>query len=96
MIEEYLIDNGQLKLVVLIVDARHEPTELDRNMVKWLSHFGVPFQLVATKFDKLVQSQRVRSLRRIIESLGSEDILPFSAITGEGKKDLWKIINGFC
>lgn len=96
MIEEFLIGNDRLKLVVLIVDSRHEPTKLDQNMVEWLSHFGVPFQLVATKYDKVAKSRRVRSLRQIRESLGSEDILPFSATTGEGKKDLWKIINGIC
>ncbi len=96
MIEEFLISDDRLRLVVLILDSRHEPTKLDRNMVEWLSHFGVPFQLVATKFDKVAKSRRARSLRRIRESLGSEDILPFSAVTGEGKKDLWKIINGIC
>ncbi len=96
MIEEFLIGDDRLRLVVLILDSRHEPTKLDRNMVEWLSHFGVPFQLVATKFDKVAKSRRTRSLRRIRESLGSEDILPFSAVSGEGKKGLWKIINGIC
>ena len=96
MIEEFLVGDDRLKLVVVILDSRHEPTKLDRNMIEWLSHFGVPFQLVATKFDKVAKSQRTRSLRRIRESLGSEDVLPFSAVTGEGKKDLWKIINGIC
>lgn len=96
MIEEFLTSDDRLRLVVLIIDSRHEPTKLDRNMVEWLSHFGVPFQLVATKLDKVAKSQRTRSLRRIRESLEIEDILPFSAVSGEGKKDLWKIINGIC
>jgi GTP-binding protein len=65
-------------------------------MVEWLSHFGVPFQLVATKVDKVTKNQRANSLRRIKDSLGFEDVLLFSATTGEGKKDLWKIINGSC
>jgi GTP-binding protein len=96
MIEEFLVGDDRLRLVVVILDSRHEPTKLDRNMIEWLSHFGVPFQLIATKFDKVAKSQRTRSLRRIRESLESEDVLPFSAVTGEGKKDLWKIINGIC
>ncbi len=43
MIEEFLLEEG-LKLVVLIVDARHQPTKLDRQVVEWMTLNHIPCQ----------------------------------------------------
>lgn len=91
MIEEFLKENAKLKLAVLIVDARHEPTPLDRVMQEWLEAHRIPYRVVATKGDKLSSNQLRRSLRRIEEVLKT-DPLPYSAATGMGRKELWQII----
>ena len=53
MIEQYLTGREPLRLVVLLVDIRRDPTELDLQMQEWLEHWGIPYLLVATKADKL-------------------------------------------
>lgn len=92
MIEEFLLDDQLLKLAVVIVDGRHRPTKLDQWMVEWLAQNEIPTQLVATKIDKVSRSKRAKALEIIRETLGVEDVISFSAVTGEGKKDIWRTI----
>ena len=65
MVEEFLREDENLKLTVMIVDARHEPTKLDRVMKQWLEQFSIPFRVVATKVDKLSSHQLQKSLNRM-------------------------------
>ncbi len=92
MIEEFFRVEEQLKLGIVIVDARHEPTELDLVMVDFLRQFHVPRQIVATKVDKLSGNRRRAALEAVRRKLGEESIIPYSSATGEGKKHLWRII----
>ncbi len=85
--EAYLIDRATLRLVVLIVDARHGPTALDRQMKEWLLANEQPFLVAASKIDKLKRSQRQKAVRAI-----ENDFHPpvaFSAASGEGVPALW-------
>jgi GTP-binding protein len=91
MIEEFLGEEEKLKLTVMIVDARREPTELDLVMKQWLDEFEVPYQIVATKADKLSANRLRGSLNRIEEGFSSS-VVPYSAATGTGKKELWRVI----
>lgn len=92
LIENYLAQRRQLVLSILIVDSRHEPSPLDLQMKNWLQHFGLPFLVVSTKIDKLsAQEQRV-SLQRIRKTLATDRVVPFSALTREGLKELWSEI----
>lgn len=92
MIEEFLQGSENLKLTVAIVDARHKPSPLDIQMIEWLEHFQVPYQVVATKVDKLSGNQRQKSLKLVRETLKTDDVIPFSALSGQGKKEIWKIL----
>ena len=92
MIEEFLLEDKLLRLNVLIVDGRHKPTALDQLMVEWLDENRIPAQVVATKIDKVPRNRRFKSLSLIKESLGVDNVIPFSATTGEGKKHIWRII----
>ncbi|MEE8348347.1 MAG: ribosome biogenesis GTP-binding protein YihA/YsxC [Acidobacteriota bacterium] len=91
MIEEFLREEENLKLTVMIIDARREPTELDLMMQHWLDEFDVPFQIVATKADKLSANRLQESLKRIERGFGSS-VVPYSAATGIGKKELWRVL----
>jgi GTP-binding protein len=98
LIEQYLRTREQLVLVVLLIDARHEPTELDMMMAGWLEYYETPFVVVLTKADKLPRSKMdgyVKSARAAFERFGfCREVLPFSAITGMGKKELLHLIDG--
>ena len=88
--ESYLASRAPLKLVVLIVDIRHGPTPLDRQMREWLAARGQPHCVAAAKSDKLKRAARLRSVRSIEESFASP--IPFSAVSGEGAQQLWRAI----
>ena len=90
MAESYLTQREPLKLVVLIVDMRHGPTALDRQMKEWLEARGQAFCVAASKSDKLKWAERLRAIRSIHESFAAP--IPFSAVSGEGAKQLWRAI----
>lgn len=92
----YLIARETLRLAVVLMDARHKPTELDKDMLQLLGDAQVPTLIVATKVDKLKPGERKKNLARIRETLGLDDeaeILPFSSADGEGVKALWSIVS---
>ncbi|KXS41438.1 MULTISPECIES: ribosome biogenesis GTP-binding protein YihA/YsxC [unclassified Candidatus Frackibacter] len=95
MIEGYLFHRRNLKGVILIVDARHKPTDEDLMMYEWLLQMQIPHLVVGTKVDKLSNSERTPNRKRIFEKLQLEPETPFtyfSAEDGEGKKDVLKFI----
>lgn len=95
MVEEYLEGRIDLKGVVLLIDSRHPPTALDKQMYDWLKHWMIPTAVVATKADKLSRSRLFQSLKVIRETLTLDDkihLIPFSAKSGQGREELLKII----
>ena len=85
--EAYLSNREPLRLVVLIVDLRHGPTELDHEMKDWLVAHEQPFLVAASKSDKLKASERARAIRTVQETFGPT--LSLSAKTAEGVPALW-------
>ena len=89
LVEQYLKTRRQLALVVVLVDSRHEPTALDMMMVGWLEYYDIPFIVAMTKADKLPRSKvatYVKDARNIFAPFTNcKDVIPYSAITGEGK-----------
>jgi GTP-binding protein len=96
LIEQYLKSRDQLSLVLQLVDARHEPTELDMMMIGWLDYYEIPFLVALTKADKLPVSKMPRFVETAKETFtrfaNCKDVLPFSSITGLGKADVVKVI----
>ncbi len=90
LIEEYMRRSTQLRGIVQLIDVRHDPTEDDRQMLDFLGEIGVPTIVVLTKIDKLTakqQADRIFAVARDL-ALDSEQVIPFSAVTGEGRNDL--------
>jgi GTP-binding protein len=87
LIESYLGHSPELKGVVQLLDARHEPSADDRTMVHYLSNLEVPTLFVLTKVDKLGKRERPDQIEKLTQSLGvdADQVLPFSAKTGEGR-----------
>lgn len=91
MIEGYLKDRENLKGVVLIMDMRRPPEDEEEMLLDFLSSFSIPSILAITKADKLSGNEKIKQLRLFKKSL-DENLIPFSAVTGEGKDDLWRAI----
>ena len=88
MINEYLHERESLKQVILLVDSRHKPTQDDIMMMDYIRSVCDRAVVVATKLDKLKKTQINENLNMIIEQLGlcgDDIIIPFSAVTGEGR-----------
>lgn len=86
---------GRIDLGVMIVDARHAPTNNDITMANWFIESGCPFVVVANKLDKLGKTQIAPNLQTIRQDLSlPEDciVVPFSAEKGTGREELVRII----
>ena len=99
LVEAYLSREGRPDLAIHLVDARHEPTDLDLELAAWLKSRGARRQVVLTKADKLSANQRRQALdtasRRL--SLGEDEPpMLISAVTGDGIPALWRVIDGVC
>jgi len=95
MVEKYLTGRSQLRGLIMLVDIRHKPTADDKQMLGWLRHYGVPAAVVATKADKLSRSRAMQNLKVIkaeLEMSQDEPPVLFSSTTGQGKDDVWAII----
>lgn len=86
---------ARIDLGIMIVDARHAPTQNDITMAQWFIQSQCPFVVVANKLDKVKKSQLEGNMAVIREDLElPEDcpIIPFSAEKGTGREDLVKHI----
>jgi GTP-binding protein len=98
MVETYLRQRDMLRAVVHIVDLRHPPTEQDQQLREWLQHQGVRLVVVATKVDKIKASQRAAHVEIVRQGLAlpaDESLLLFSAVSREGRFQLWQCLAGF-
>jgi GTP-binding protein len=91
-IEPYLAMRATLELCICLVDGNVPPRPNDRQLLDWLRAAGRPFVVVATKIDRVSGNQRTKSLAALKRSLEVEEILPVSAKTGYGIKELWRKI----
>lgn len=94
MMEDYFNERVSKKGLVLLVDARHKPTEDDVTMLEFARYYDVKTVIVATKMDKLKNSQRKKQLKLISDTLELEDeiLVPFSSETKEGLEEIWKVL----
>ena len=96
--ERYLGKRRELALGILLVDSRRVPSDDDRVVLAALYDMGLPIVVVATKSDKLKVNEIEPAMKSIRSGLGLPDGQPLrvSGVTGEGVKDLWRIILDAC
>ncbi len=92
MAEEYLANRQELVLSIHLVDSRHKPTELDRDLHEWLVYHQQNHIVVATKSDKLSNNKLKKSLEEIENNLPGSRIITYSSQTGKGRDALWREI----
>jgi GTP-binding protein len=92
----YLTGRAPLRLACHLMDARHKPGEQDWDMLELLERAEIPTLIVATKVDKLRPSERQRAVSHIRDALELDKdalIIPYSAISKDGLRDLWRTID---
>jgi GTP-binding protein len=92
LVEEYLNHSKSLKGLIMLLDCRRTPNEDDIMLIDWIKSRKVNFTLVLTKTDKLSNNKIKIHSDKISNMLGVEPII-FSALSGIGKKELWKWID---
>lgn len=89
MAEEYLSKRSQLALCIQLVDSRHPPTALDRQLQEWLVLNKKPHLVAATKSDKLSSNSLRKSLTVLEREFPESLVLPYSSRTGKSKDAVW-------
>lgn len=95
LVESFLERAQGLRLVVIVLDIRREPSEGDLRLLELLNRLGHRSCFALTKADKLPPGQRDRRARLIRERLGlapEAPLQPFSAQTGLGRPELVRLI----
>ena len=95
MMEDYFTSRKQKKGMVILIDARHMPSEDDLSMLEYARYYEIPLCIVATKLDKVKPSQRLHQcklLRKALSLQEREALIPFSSITKEGSDQIWQIL----
>lgn len=98
MIEEYFVNRECLKVVIQLVDLRHNPTEDDVLMYDFLKHYEIPTIVIATKEDKLTKNNINKQQKNILHSLQLEEgdeFMTFSSVKKDKVDDVWNLIAQF-
>jgi len=77
--------------ILQLIDSRHPDLPQDAASYEWLLAAQVPVAIIATKIDKLRQSERTQTLRELRENYDSL-VLPVSALKGDGLDEIWKLL----
>lgn len=96
MIEDYLHQSKQLKLVFLLIDIRHRPSENDCIMYDWIKHMGFAPVIIATKLDKINRSQiakQVKLIKTTLQADADTTVIPFSASTKQGRDEIYGLLD---
>lgn len=91
LMDAYFSRREAVKGAVVIMDFRHAPTPLDRDLLDWLEQYNLSVIPVLNKADKLPRNKQIERIREIQKQwnwLGAQDLIPFSALNGLGKDKL--------
>ena len=98
MIEEYIKSRENLKAVFLLVDFRHKPDQNDVLMYNYLKYYEIPTIIVATKYDKVKEKDKVKAEKQLIETLNVQEtdkVVLFSNITKKGREEIYNILSSY-
>mgnify|MGYP004632422279 CR=1 FL=1 len=98
LIEKYLINSKKLRIIFLLVDIRHEPSQNDVDMYNWIFKYGFNPIIIATKLDKIKRSQIQKNtsiIRKKLKAVENTPIIAFSALTKQGRDEIWEFIEDY-
>lgn len=92
LIGDYLKNRSTLRGVVHIIDIRHKPSKEDITTSRTLAESGRPVCLAFNKLDKIKSRETNRSIGaalEVLQTMPDTGVVPFSALTGAGRQELW-------
>ena len=95
-IEEYLAKREEIALIIFLIDIRHNPTDNDRLMYRYIISSGFPCLILANKADKIAVTKVdgvVKDLQKQLNPIGDITTLPFSSERKIYKDDVWEFID---
>jgi GTP-binding protein len=92
LVDSYLLQRNPLRLCIVLLDARRGWMEKDLELKSWLEFHQRPYIVVATKVDKLNQREERSGMAAIRKEFPEGDLVPFSAVTGRGVREIWQAI----
>lgn len=98
IVDTYLNNRSQLKLITMLVDIRHVPSKDDKIMYEWILNYGIDHMVIATKADKIPRSQvnaKLKEIRSTLSISADAPLVPFSSETKHGKDEIWDLLNNF-
>ena len=85
MMESYFDNNQQLKLVLILLDARRELSEDDQEIIDFVKESNVSYFIVVTKYDKVNQKEKAALNKRLNhEGFSKEQIYFTSSLNNDG------------
>jgi len=87
LVDAYLQSRPTLAGIVVIMDARHPLTPLDRQLLQWLG--DVPALLLLAKADKLSRAEQAALKKKF------SDALLFSSVTRQGVEECRSLLQGW-
>lgn len=95
MIEEYLTSRENLRVVVSLVDFRHDPSADDIQMYEFLKYYEIPVIVVATKADKVPRgkwNKHESAIKKKLNFEKSDHFIVFSSVDRTGLDESWDTI----
>lgn len=93
LIDSYLTERDTLEMAVVLLDARRGWMPPDLELKQWLEFRDLPYIVVATKTDKLNRKEETNGLSDIRAEVPEGIVVPFSAVTGRGVREIWQAIS---
>jgi GTP-binding protein len=98
LLSRYLQERAALAGMVLIMDARHPLTPLDRQMLDWFTPTGKPVHILLSKADKLSNSEKALTLRQVKQALQAApqvSVQLFSSLSRLGADDATTVLEAW-
>ena len=97
LMNAYFSERENLKLCILLLDARREPNADDKSMLEFIQHHHYPCLIVMTKCDKLSNNQIAKQMKVISEATGisKDNMIRFSSLNRTGVEEAWQAIEQY-
>jgi GTP-binding protein len=97
LINDFFATSKNIQLTIHLLDSRHSPSALDKQLNKMLRDLTLPYIVLLNKSDKLKQSEYSKSVKNLKgffpELLLQENLFFFSSVKGTGNMEIKKILS---
>jgi GTP-binding protein len=94
-IENYILENKQIRTIFILIDGIVGPQEKDRQLIEWLQFHKIDFVIIVTKIDRINNNQKAQITKNLKQTLNLDKnfiVILFSAKTKEGKEKILALI----